>query len=93
MVKSNSRWCIRTSPSVKPGNRSTRLLSAPLWMVFGLADMQGHFLDVNEAYCHLIGYSRDELLNMSIPDIEAIEKLKGDSQTHPKDKGGWLRPL
>ncbi len=41
---------------------------------FWLTDMQGHFLDVNEAYCHLIGYSRDELLNMSIPDIEAIEK-------------------
>ncbi|MCJ7654441.1 MAG: PAS domain S-box protein, partial [Dehalococcoidia bacterium] len=43
---------------------------------FWLTDMQGNFLDVNEAYCHLIGYSRDELLNMSIKDIEAIEKPK-----------------
>jgi PAS domain S-box-containing protein len=41
---------------------------------FWLSDMQGHFLDVNEAYCRLIGYSRDELLNMSISDIEAIDK-------------------
>jgi PAS domain S-box-containing protein len=40
---------------------------------FWQADMQGHFLDVNEAYCHLTGYSRNELLNMSISDIEAIE--------------------
>jgi PAS domain S-box-containing protein len=40
---------------------------------FWQADMQGHFLDVNEAYCQLTGYSRDELLNMSISDIEAIE--------------------
>jgi len=41
---------------------------------FWLTDMQGHFLDVNEAYCNLIGYIRDELLNMSISDIEALEK-------------------
>ncbi|MBM3143298.1 MAG: PAS domain S-box protein, partial [Chloroflexi bacterium] len=41
---------------------------------FWFVDMQGHFLDVNEAYCHLTGYSRDELLNMAITDVEAIEK-------------------
>jgi PAS domain S-box-containing protein len=41
---------------------------------FWIADMQGHFLDVNQAYCHLTGYSRDELLNMSIPGVEAVEK-------------------
>ncbi|MBM3173341.1 MAG: PAS domain S-box protein, partial [Chloroflexi bacterium] len=41
---------------------------------FWQTDMQGRFLDVNDAYCHLTGYSRDELLNMAIPDVEAIEK-------------------
>ncbi len=41
---------------------------------FWQTDMQGRFLDVNEAYCSLIGYSHDELLNMVITDIEAIEK-------------------
>jgi PAS domain S-box-containing protein len=40
---------------------------------FWQADMQGHFLDVNESYCNLMGYSRDELLNMSIMDVEATE--------------------
>ena len=41
---------------------------------FWIADMQGRFLDVNEAYCRLAGYSRDEFLTMSIPDVEGMEK-------------------
>ncbi|MBK8782666.1 MAG: PAS domain S-box protein [Anaerolineales bacterium] len=40
---------------------------------FWITDTQGHFLDVNPAYCQLIGYSREELLKMSIPDVEVIE--------------------
>ena len=40
---------------------------------FWITDAQGHFIDVNDAYCALIGYTLDELLNMSIPDIEACE--------------------
>ncbi len=41
---------------------------------FWLGDAQGHLLDVNDSYCSLTGYSREELLNMSIQDIEAVEK-------------------
>ena len=41
---------------------------------FWIVDMQGRFLEVNDAYCHLIGYSQDELLTMSIPDVEAVER-------------------
>ncbi|TAK36931.1 MAG: PAS domain-containing sensor histidine kinase [Chloroflexota bacterium] len=40
---------------------------------FWLADTQGHFLDVNDAYCRLMGYSREELLGMRIQDVEAME--------------------
>lgn len=36
-------------------------------------DMQGNFLEVNSAFCQMSGYTRDELLTMKIPDIEAKE--------------------
>ncbi len=40
---------------------------------FWITDLSGHFLEVNDAYCKLSGYSRDELFNMSISDVEAME--------------------
>ena len=40
---------------------------------FWLVDTQGRFLDVNNAYCSLVGYSREELLTMRIQDVEAAE--------------------
>ncbi len=38
---------------------------------FILADRDGVLIDVNPAYCDVIGYSRDELLRMNIRDLEA----------------------
>ncbi len=43
-------------------------------MGFWAVDMEGRFVEVNDAYAKLSGYSRDELLGMGIMDIEAIEK-------------------
>jgi PAS domain S-box-containing protein len=40
---------------------------------FWVNDLSGRFCDVNDAYCRMTGYRRDELLSMSIPDVEAIE--------------------
>lgn len=34
----------------------------------------GRIMDVNDAYCRLVGYMREELLHMAIPDLEAVEK-------------------
>ncbi len=40
---------------------------------FVLLDMRGHLLEVNETYCLMTGYSKQELLAMSISDLEAAE--------------------
>jgi PAS domain S-box-containing protein len=40
---------------------------------FWLVDLEGRLLDVNDAYCRMSGYSREELLELRIGDLEAIE--------------------
>lgn len=47
---------------------------------FWIAGFDAKFKDVNDAYCNMIGYSREELLKMSIPDIEVIEKPEETKQ-------------
>ena len=41
---------------------------------FWMLDTRGCLLQVNDAYVRLSGYSRDELLNMCIPDLEVHER-------------------
>lgn len=40
---------------------------------FWLLDAQGQVLDVNDAYCRLSGYSRDELIGMHVSDLDASD--------------------
>jgi PAS domain S-box-containing protein len=40
---------------------------------FWLTDTKGNFLEVNDAYVQMSGYSTEELMNMKIFDIEAAE--------------------
>jgi PAS domain S-box-containing protein len=40
---------------------------------FYLVDEAGRFLDVNEAYCRMSGYHREEMVTMMIKDLEVID--------------------
>ncbi len=40
---------------------------------FGVFSIEGNILEVNNAYCNLVGYSREELLSMNLVDLEALE--------------------
>ena len=51
---------------------------------FYAVDLGGALLEVNDAYCGISGYSRDELLRMNISDLEAIE---GQQESRPKLNG------
>ncbi len=47
---------------------------------FWITDLNGRFLEVNDAYCLLTGYSKDELLQKSISDVSAIENPEETKQ-------------
>ncbi|MFZ3168473.1 MAG: PAS domain S-box protein [Candidatus Methanoperedens sp.] len=58
---------------------------------FYITDSHGRILDVNDSYCHLIGYSRDELLNMNIKDIQTETKDMIDQRIRRIKDVGWGR--
>jgi PAS domain S-box-containing protein len=51
---------------------------------FFVAGFDFRLLEVNDSYCRMMGYSREELLKMSIPDVEAAEKPEETAQ-HKKN--------
>jgi two-component system, sensor histidine kinase and response regulator len=42
------------------------------------SDSQGHFVYANQAACHSLGYSREELLSLSVPDLNPHFHKKED---------------
>jgi PAS domain S-box-containing protein len=50
--------------------RNTQLLETTM-DGYILADTEGRIIDVNPAYCQMVGYGREQLLSMNIPALEA----------------------
>ena len=44
--------------------------------------LEGNYLDVNEQFCHMLGYERDELLQRGIKDITQEEDYHVDIKLH-----------
>lgn len=57
--------------ALQASEKRFRLLVENAADAFFLADQQWQFLDVNEQACQVLGYSRDELLQMNVADISA----------------------
>jgi len=52
-----------------------------------VVDTDGHLLDVNQEACHTLGYSREELLQLSVPDVQksvSMEDLAEDWELMPR---------
>ncbi|WP_176962267.1 sensor domain-containing diguanylate cyclase [Mariprofundus sp. NF] len=59
---------------------SIRTANEGYWMT----DENGNLLEVNDAYCELTGYSREELMRMNVADLEARERAD-EVADHIKD--------
>jgi len=72
IIESSERRCMEEE--LQRLGEQYQIMLRTLMDGFWIVDSQGRFLEVNDTYCCLTGYSRQELLSMSIPDVEASER-------------------
>ncbi len=65
---------IKTYVALRRSEEELRTILRTATDGFWVTDRQGRLLDVNDSVCRNLGYSRDEMLRMSVSDIEAMEK-------------------
>jgi len=64
---------VRSLALIESENRFREVVEQSVDVLF-LIDMDGEFIDVNNAACNTLGYERTEILNISIVDVD--EKIK-----------------
>ncbi len=67
--------------SLRASQESLRLVLETTSDGFWIVDSARRFLDVNQAYCGMSGYTREELLRMSIPDVD-VNESRQDTDHH-----------
>lgn len=64
---------VRTNKALRESEEKYRTAVTTSLDGFWLVDCEGRLLEVNDAYVKFSGYSREELLGLSIKDLEALE--------------------
>jgi len=57
---------------------------------FFIVDGNGNFVEANDAYCDLVGYFREDLLSMSLADIDTLDPAKYREKTLATGKAQFL---
>jgi len=63
----------RTAEALKEREELSQKIIGAAMDGFWMLDLEGNLVDVNEAYCRMSGYSRQELLSMHSSDVEINE--------------------
>jgi PAS domain S-box-containing protein len=88
LIHSNNEL-LTSSKETEESKNQTKYILQTAMDGYWLTDMEGKFIEVNDAYCSMSGYTEVELLTMHISDVEVIEN-KEDVELHIKniiDKG------
>lgn len=79
---------IETKKQIRESEEQARTILAQMFDGFWILNMQGRVLDVNGPFCRMLGYTRDEMLKMSIGDVaiyDSPEMIAGRIQDIVRD--------
>lgn len=81
---------MRAEEELRKGEERFRILFDNAADCLFMHDLEGHFVEANNAACETLGYTRDELLRLSVSDVvvdydrEALERMWAELAQSPK---------